>query len=138
METITIFISGSSRGNPGPAAVGVCVVGADSKVLKEVAEKIGNATDDFAEYQAVLRGLQTAIDIYGEKTKKIKFEIKLDSELVKRQLNSEIQMNDPGLVPHFIEIHNMRISGFPNLIFTQISREFNKGADRLVSDALDS
>ena len=137
METITIFTDGGSRGNPGPSAIGVYIIDAQGKAIKEVAETIGNATNNFAEYQAVMRGLQIAKELFGKKTNDIQFEIKLDSELVKKQLNSEYQINEPGLVPHFIEIHNMRVASFPNLTFTHISRELNKEADRLVNEALD-
>jgi ribonuclease HI len=137
MQKITIFTDGGSRGNPGPAAIGVQLQDESGKVIKEVAETIGNATNNFAEYQAVMRGLQTAKELYGKKTKEMVFEIKLDSELVKKQLNSEYQIKEPGLVPHFIEIHNMRVASFPNLIFTHVRREFNKEADRLVNEALD-
>ena len=138
METITIFTDGGARGNPGPAAIGVYMVGADGTVLKEVSETIGNATNNFAEYQAVMRGLQTAKEHFGKKTKELQFEIKLDSELVKKQLNGEYQIKEPGLVPHFIEIHNMRVSSFPNLTLTHVRRELNKEADRLVNKALDA
>ena len=88
--------------------------------------------------QPDLRGLQIAKELFGKKTNEIQFEIKLDSELVKKQLNSEYQINEPGLVPHFIEIHNMRVASFPNLTFTHISRELNKEADRLVNEVLDA
>ena len=138
MEHILIYCDGGARGNPGPSAIGVQVVDAEGKVLKEVSEKIGNATNSFAEYQAVLRGLEVASQHFGNNTKDIHFEIKLDSELVKKQLNNETQIMEPGLVPYFIAIHNLRVSTFPNLTFTQISQELNKEADRLVNEALDA
>jgi ribonuclease HI len=137
MEKITIFTDGGSRGNPGPAAVGAQIVAVDGKVLKEVSETIGNATNNYAEYFAVIRALQTAKEMFGKKTKEIQFELKLDSELVKKQLNGEYQIKEVGLVPHFIEIHNLRVSSFPHLTFTHVRREFNKEADRLVNEALD-
>lgn len=137
METITIFTDGGSRGNPGPAAIGVYILDAHGAVLKEVGERIGNATNDFAEYQAVMRGLQIAKEILGTKTKDVVIEVKLDSELVQKQLSGEYQIKEPGLVPHFIEIHNMRVSSFPNISFMHLSRELNKEADRLVNEALD-
>lgn len=138
METITIFTDGGSRGNPGPAGIGVYIVDANNEVVKEVAETIGNATNNFAEYQGVLRGLQTAKEIFGKKTKDMQFEIKVDSELVKKQLNNEYQIKDPGLVPLFIAIHNLRVANFPNLVLIHVRREFNKEADRLVNEALDA
>ena len=127
-----------SRGNPGPAAIGVHVVNADGKMLMQVAETIGNATNNYAEYWAVVRALQAAKEHFGKRTDDIQFVLKLDSELVKKQLNNEYQIKEPGLVPLFIEIHNMRVASFPNLIFIHLSREQNKEADMLVNQALDA
>jgi ribonuclease HI len=137
MKKITIFTDGGSRGNPGPAAVGAQIVDAKGTVIREVSETIGNATNNFAEYYGVLRGLQTAKEVYGKSTKDLQVEVKLDSEFVKKQLNGEYQIKEPGLVPFFIEIHNMRVASFPNIIFTHVGRELNKEADRLVNAALD-
>jgi ribonuclease HI len=136
MKKITIYAAGKSRGNPGSAAVGVQIVDARGTMIKEVSETIGNATNTFAEYFAVVRGLQTAKEVYGKSTKDIQVEVKLDSELVKKQLNGEYQIKEPGLVPFFIEIHNMRVASFPRLTFTHVRREFNTEADRLVNEAL--
>ncbi len=138
MKKITIFTDGGSRGNPGPAAVGVQVVDAMGTVVREVSETIGNATNNFAEYHAVLRGLQTAKEVYGKSTKDMQVEVKLDSELVKKQLSGEYQIKEPGLVPYFIEIHNMRVASFPRITFTHVRREHNQEADRLVNKALDT
>jgi len=137
MEKIIIYTDGGARGNPGPAAIGVQIQDEQGKVIKEVSETIGNGTNNFAEYQAVAVALETAKKMFGKKTKDTNFEIRLDSELVKKQLNSEYQIKDPGLVPLFIEIHNLRVSSFPNLTFTHVRREKNKEADRLVNEALD-
>lgn len=137
MKKITIYTDGGSRGNPGPAAIGAQIIDAKGTVVREVSETIGNATNNFAEYHAVMRGLQTAKEIFGKSTKEMEVEVRLDSELVKKQLNAEYQIKEPGLVPHFIEIHNLRVSSFPKLTFTHVRREFNKEADRLVNEALD-
>ena len=138
MKTITIFTDGGSRGNPGPAAIGVHVVDEKGQVLTEVSESIGNATNNYAEYFAVVRALQTLKELFGKKTREMQFELKLDSELVKKQLNGEYQIKDVGLVGHFIEIHNLRVAYFPHLKLTHVRREFNKEADRLVNEALDA
>ena len=137
MEKVTIFTHGESRGNPGPAAVGVQIMDEKRKVLEEVSESIGNAPDDYAEYFAVIRGLQVAKDHFNKQTKEIDFELCLSSEVVKKQLNNEETITHPGLVPHFIEIHNMRVESFPNLTFANISLKKNKEADRLVNESLD-
>lgn len=138
MRTVTIYTDGGSRGNPGPAAIGVQVLDEQGAVLKEVSETIGNATNNFAEYQGVMRALQTAKELFGKQTKELQFELKLDSELVKKQLNNEYQIKDAGLVPHFIEIHNLRVAHFPHLTLTHVPRAQNKEADRLVNEALDA
>ena len=137
METVIAYTDGGARGNPGPAAVGVYITDADGEVLKEVKETIGNSTNNFAEYQGVLTALQALKELYGKKSKEMAFEIRLDSELVKKQLNHEYQIKEPGLVPMFIEIHNMRVANFPNLTLTHVPREKNTEADRLVNEALD-
>jgi ribonuclease HI len=137
MKKITIFTDGGSRGNPGPAAVGAQIVDGDGKVLREVSETIGNATNNYAEYMAVVRGLQTAKDLLGKASKETAIELKMDSELIQKQLTNQYQIKDPGLVPFFIEIHNMRVASFPNLTITHVKRELNKEADRLVNEALD-
>ncbi len=138
MEKIICYTDGGARGNPGPAAVGVYIEDEAGKMLKEVKQTIGNSTNNFAEYQGVLTGLQTLKELFGKQSKDMAFEIRMDSELVKKQLNAEYQIKEPGLVPMFIEIHNMRVANFPNLTLTHVPREKNKEADRLVNEALDA
>lgn len=137
MEKVIAYTDGGSRGNPGPAGIGVQIVDTDGTVLKEVKKTIGNSTNNIAEYQGVATALETLKQMYGKQTKEMEVEIRMDSELVKKQLNSEYQLKEPGLVPLFIEIHNLRVSSFPNLKLTHIPREKNKDADRLVNEALD-
>lgn len=137
MEKVIAYTDGGARGNPGPAGIGVHIVDISGNVLKEVSQFIGNSTNNFAEYQAVATALETLKQMYGKKTKEMEVELRLDSELVKKQLNSEYQIKEPGLVPHFIVIHNLRVSNFPHLTFTHVRREFNKEADRLVNEAVD-
>lgn len=138
MNKIVVHTDGGARGNPGPAAIGVVIADEKGKVLKEIAESIGNASNNFAEYQAVATALDALKRMYGKKTKDINIEIRLDSELVKRQLSGEYQIKEPGLVPLFIQIHNLRVASFPKLTFTHVRREKNKEADRLVNEALDA
>jgi ribonuclease HI len=138
MKTIICYTDGGSRGNPGPGAIGVYITDAAGAMLREEAQTVGNTTNNFAEYNAVLVGLQTLKSMFGAATKTMQFEIRLDSELVKKQLNAEYQIKEPGLVPMFIEIHNMRVAHFPHLTLTHIPRAQNKEADRLVNEALDA
>lgn len=137
METIIVYTDGGARGNPGPAAIGVQIQDAAGAVLKEVSQTLGNATNNFAEYQAVAVALETVKKMYAKKTKEMQIQVRLDSELVQKQLSYEYQIKDPGLVPLFVEIHNLRVAAFPHIAFTHVPRAENKEADRLVNEALD-
>jgi ribonuclease HI len=137
MEKITIYTDGGSRGNPGPAAIGGQVLDESGQVLKEFSGTIGNSTNNIAEYMAVAEGLKCAKELFGKQTKEMEFELRMDSELIQKQLTNQYQIKDAGLVPYFIEIHNLRVAAFPNLTVTHVKREKNKEADRLVNEALD-
>lgn len=136
MEKITAYTHGMAQGNPGPAAAGIHIVDRNGKMIQEVKQSLGNGNTDFAEYYAVMLTLQTLIQMYEETSRDMQFEIKLSSEAVKKQLNDEAQINSPGLVPMFIEIHNMRVSNFPNLDWTLVSTEKNSKAVALVNEVL--
>jgi Ribonuclease HI len=138
MEKIIIYSDGGSRGNPGPAAIGVQIQNESGEVLKEVSATIGNSTNNIAEYMAVAEGLKAAKALFGKRTKEMAVEFRMDSELIQKQLTNQYQIKDVGLVPYFIEIHNLRVSAFPNLTITHVPREKNKEADRLVNEALDA
>jgi ribonuclease HI len=137
MEKIICYTDGGARGNPGPAGIGVYVIDEAGQVLAEVGQKIGNSTNNYAEYHAVMVGLETLKQLLGKATKTTNIEMRLDSELVKKQLNAEYQIKEPGLVPLFVAIHNLRVANFPHLTLTHVPRAQNKEADRLVNEALD-
>lgn len=137
METIICYTSGASRGNPGPSAIGVLITDTDGVVLSEVSRSIGNGTSDFAAYYAVMVGLQTLEELLGTESRMTSIEVRLENKLVKKQLNAESQINDPGLVPLFIEIYNRRVASFPQLAFVTIQPEQTEVVDRLVNEALD-
>ena len=137
MEYIICYTDGGARGNPGPAGAGAVIMNADGKVLLEASEFLGNGTNNFAEYAAVLLALKTVKKKFGAKTKSMKVEVRLDSELIQRQLSYIYQIKEPSLVPQFMEIHNMRVKDFPNLTFTHVPRAKNKEADRLANEAMD-
>ncbi len=137
MKTIKVYTDGGSRGNPGPAAIGVYVTDENDQVLAEISKSIGNSTNNYSEYQAVAVALESLKKEFGKKTKAMNFDFKLDSELVKKQLTGEYQIKDPGLVPVYMQIHNLLVSNFPHITFTHVPRAQNKNADRLVNQALD-
>lgn len=138
MEKITIFALGVSKGSPGPAAIGAQIIDAKGKLIQEVSESIGNATDEFAEYFAVVRALQVAQEYFGEKADGVSFTINLSNDSVKKQLNHESQIKDISLIGHFIEIHNLRVSSFPNIAFAMVKGEMKKEVVGLARKALDA
>lgn len=131
------YTDGGARGNPGPSGIGVVMMDPKGEVVGEFEQFLGNGTNNFAEYAAVVCALTELKRKLGKKTKEIDVEIRLDSELIKKQLSGEYQIKEPSLVPQFIEIHNLRVSSFPNLTFVHIPREKNKEADRLANVAMD-
>jgi ribonuclease HI len=126
METIISHTIGIASRASGAALAKVYITDSAGQKLEEVAEKIGNANNDFAQFYAVMLALQTLKQMYAEETNDMKFEIRLDSEVVKKQLNAEQPVQDPGSVPMFIEIHNMKVLSFPNISFTLVSKEENE------------
>lgn len=138
MTTILCSTAGAAKGNPGPAAAAAYITDASGTMISETAEIIGNSITQFAEYHAVMLGLQTLLKEFGGDTKTMKFELRLSNERVKQQLNGEAQITEPGLVPMFIEIHNLRVANFPALTWSLIPQAENAEANRLVSEALDA
>lgn len=137
METWICYTDGGARGNPGPSGIGVVIVDPKGVVKAELSQFLGNGTNNFAEYAAVILALTELKKVLGKKSKELQIEIRLDSELVKKQLSGEYQIKEPSLVPQFIEIHNLRVSAFPHIRFVHIPREKNKDADRLANVAMD-
>lgn len=134
MQKVLIRTYGAAKTNPGAAVIAVQVADATGKILSETVESIGNATDVFAAFTAVARGLDMAQQEFGEKTSSMAFTLTLSNIEVKQQLNSELPITNPGIVPHFIEIHNLRVASFPNLT---LSLNKKKTIEKLVSEALD-
>lgn len=142
---IIAFIDGGSRGNPGPAAIGVVISVADQRGLnadlrgeKEYNKFLGAATNNEAEYQAAIFALKKIKQLIGgEKAEKTIVEIKSDSELLVNQLNAKYKIKEKNLIPFFIEIWNLR-QDFAEVKFVHIPREENKRADSLANRALNS
>lgn len=136
MRKISVWSDGGARGNPGPAAIGVVIKNETGELLEEISETIGEATNNIAEYTAVLRGLEIIRLRFGVETKELEVDWKLDSELVERQLSGAYKIKNPGLRDLFLKIQDLR-AHFPLLNFAHVRRELNKDADRLVNEALD-
>ena len=130
---ITIYTDGGARGNPGPSGAGV-VIEENGEILKESSRFLGEQTNNWAEYEAVVLGFQEAKKL-KLKGKTIIF--KLDSELIVEQLSGNYQIKEPNLFPQFIKVHNFQVKDFKNVSFTYIPRAQNTEADRLEYEAMD-
>lgn len=137
MNKIIIHCDGGARNNPGPAAIGVVIEDKKSGI-KEYSECIGQATNNEAEYQAIIFALKKVKQLLGkEKSKNLQMEICSDSELSIKQLNAQYKIKEKNLQPLFFEIWNLR-QDFKEVKFIQVPREENKEADLLVNKELDS
>jgi len=128
---LIIYTDGGARGNPGPAAIGFLI--GDRKY----GEKIGETTNNVAEYKAVVAALKKTKHLLGKKVaRETDLEINVDSELLYKQINGKYKILEPELQTFFIEIWNLK-QDFKSAEFRKIPREQNKAADRLVNKALD-
>ncbi len=135
-EKIIVYCDGGARNNPGPAAIGVVID--EKKTRKEYSEYLGQATNNQAEYRAVIFALKKIKQLVGkEKSQELKIEIRSDSELMVNQLNGQFKIKDKDLQPLFFEIWNSK-QDFSEVKFVQIPREENKEADSLVNEELNN
>jgi len=136
-EKIIIYTDGGARGNPGPAAIGIVMRDGAGRIIKSWGKAIGIATNNEAEYQAVIFALQKAKAILGgKKAEETMLDMRMDSQLVVRQLNGEYKIEQERLVPFFMKIWNLKMD-FAGVTFSHVPREKNKGADAQVNAALD-
>ena len=137
MEKIIIYTDGGSRGNPGSSGIGVFIADSKGKMIKEYSHFLGVKTINEAEYEAELFGLQKTKALLGKnKIKSAVIEVRMDSELVARQLVGIYKIENEKLTPLFLKIWNLKID-FGRIDFKHISREQNKEADRLANEAMD-
>ena len=138
-EKIIIYTDGGSRNNPGPSGIGVVIGKEDGTVIKEISKFLGKQTNNLAEYEAIITGLEEVKKMLGkERAREIAIEVRADSELAVRQLSGLYQIKEETLFPQFIKIWNLRVTYFPHLTFTHVRREHNKHADALANEAIDS
>jgi len=139
MKKITIYIDGGSRGNPGPAGIGVVFCNEKGQCFKKYSEYLGEEiTNNEAEYQALIFTLRKFKALFGkELAKNTDIEIKSDSELLIKQVKGEYKILEPKIQSLFITVWNLRID-FKKIKFTLIPREKNKEADALAGEALDN
>ena len=131
MSRLTINVDGGARGNPGPAAIGVVVRDGNGEVLEERGERIGEATNNVAEYKALLRGIELAAEHGGTE-----LELIGDSELVVRQVEGKYKVKNAGIKPLHAEVKKA-LRGFDSWSIRHVKRAENADADRLVNEAMD-
>ena len=130
-DTLIVHIDGASRGNPGPAAYGVMVKDAQGSPVIALSKALGKATNNWAEYQALLAALQYAIE-HGRRTVKV-FS---DSELLVRQIEGRYRVNHESLKPLYQRAMAF-IGKIESFSIAHVPREQNREADALANRALD-
>ncbi|EMA62350.1 ribonuclease HI [Halorubrum kocurii] len=125
-----VYFDGASRGNPGPAAVGWCLVTSDG-IVAEGGERIGRATNNQAEYAALIRALEAA-DEYGFD----EIDVRGDSQLIVKQVRGEWNANDPELRERRVRVREL-LDRFDRWSIGHVPREINDRADDLANEALD-
>ena len=128
---LVVNVDGGARGNPGPAAIGAVVQNADGEVLEERGERIGTATNNVAEYRALLLGIARAAELGADE-----LELVGDSELVVRQVKGEYKVKDATMRELHGEVKRA-LRPFDSWSIRHVRRELNKEADRLVNRVLD-
>ncbi len=128
---VTVYSDGAARGNPGPAGAGVRIEDARGRRVSEAARYLGEATNNVAEYRALILGLELARELGASEV-----ELRADSELVIRQMTGEYRVRNVRLQ----ELHRQAQAleqAFRSVGYVHIRREQNRAADRLANLAID-
>ncbi len=126
MKVLDIYIDGASKGNPGPAAVGV-VICCKGQVIKNISDYIGEATNNIAEYKALIYALEEALILKADI-----LNIRTDSELLFKQINGDYKVKNENIKVLYDRAKHL-ISAFKEFSISHISRNLNKGADKLAN-----
>ncbi len=126
---LKIYSDGACSGNPGPAGIGV-VIHKDGEVVKEISKYIGEATNNIAEYTAVIYAAQEALIMRADEVA-----LFTDSELVYNQLSGYYKVKDSKIKPLFDQIQHLA-GGFKKFYITHVLRDKNKDADKLARKAI--
>jgi ribonuclease HI len=130
-EKLVVNVDGGSRGNPGPAAIAAVISSSDGEAIEEHHETIGDATNNVAEYRALLLGIESAAALGADEVELIG-----DSELIVRQVLGSYKVKDPTLRRLHGEVRRA-LTSFTDWSIRNVPREENAEADRLVNEALD-
>jgi ribonuclease HI len=128
---LTLFTDGASRGNPGPAGAGALIVDESGREIARDKKFLGKMTNNQAEYQALLLGLDLALDLAPAH-----LAIRLDSELAVKQLRGEYRVKDPKLAVLFNQVRD-KLNALAGYDILHVRREKNAEADRLANQAID-
>ena len=131
-EAVRLWVDGGSRGNPGPAATGYRIEDSSGVVLAEGGETIGVATNNVAEYRALIAGLRSALALGAREV-----EVRADSQLLMRQMTGAYRVKNAALRELWIEARRVA-SAFDRVGFVEIPRAENAAADLQVNLALDA
>tara|TARA_Y100000310_G_C20419581_1_gene686016 strand:- start:23 stop:445 length:423 start_codon:yes stop_codon:yes gene_type:complete len=129
-KSFSIFCDGGSRGNPGPAAIGFAIKDSQNKILGQVGKTIGRATNNVAEYTAVVEALKWLVN---KKMTGNSYQFFLDSKLVVNQLNGRFKVKDSKLRDLIIKVRQQEQAVGGNVFYHFIPREKNSLADSLVN-----
>lgn len=129
-KKVYLYIDGAARGNPGPAGIGVVLLDANKKKIKDFYKYIGNATNNIAEYNALIYGLQEVLALGAKEVV-----INLDSELIAQQLKGEYRVRNINIRPLFEQAAHM-FNGLDKVEVRHIDRKENKDADKLANKAI--
>jgi ribonuclease HI len=129
---LIVYCDGAARGNPGPAGIGAAVFAEDGSLIAEVAEGIGVATNNVAEYRAAIAGLDRCRDLGAREVT-----VRADSKLLVEQLSGRWRVKNPTLIRLHGEARAL-MKAFDRVRFEHIPRERNKVADRLANRGVDT
>lgn len=129
---LLIYTDGAARGNPGPAGAGVHIRNTRGETVDELHRFLGEATNNVAEYSALLAALERARELGATEV-----EIRSDSELMVRQMRGEYRVRNPGLRELAARAHTLADS-FERVQYVHVARDQNRAADRLANEAIDA
>lgn len=132
----TIHADGGSRGNPGPAGAGAIIRDEFGSAVGSVSEFLGTRTNNYAEYEAIILALERLGEIVGAKRKVTTVTVKMDSQLVVRQMNGDYKVKHPTTKAQYARLAPLAAT-FASVIFTHVPRAENSDADALANQAMD-
>ena len=131
MPKYILYTDGAARGNPGPAGAGAYICTEEGDVIAEIAEYLGETTNNVAEYQGLIHGLKRLVELGAQDV-----EVRADSELMVKQLKGEYRVKHPNLIPLYRQAQGL-LKKIPVFRIKHVRRELNKDADRLSNLAID-